>query len=55
MLVVLDRGARLEFGLDDLMRYHGPGSPGGVAHAYKVLELALPLLGDPPERRDIDM
>ena len=55
MLVVLDRGARLEFGFDDLMRYHGPGSPGGVAHAYKVLELALPLLGDPPERREIDV
>src|SRR4051794_41817304 len=35
------------------MRYHGPGSPGGVAHAYKVLERALPLLGDPPERREV--
>ena len=52
---VLDRGARLEFGFDDLMRYHGPGSPGGVAHAYKVLELALPLLGDPPERREVEV
>jgi len=52
-VVVLDRGTRLEFGFDDLMRYHGPGSPGGVAHAYKVLELALPLLGDPPERREV--
>jgi hypothetical protein len=54
-LVVLDRGARLEFSFDDLMRYHGPGSPGGVAHAYKVLELALPLLGDPPERREVEV
>jgi hypothetical protein len=56
-LVVLDRGARLEFGLDDLMRYHGPGSPGGVAHAFKVLELALPLLepAGAPERREIDV
>jgi hypothetical protein len=52
-LAVLDSGARLEFGFDDLMRYHWPGSPGGVAHAYKVLELALPLLGDPPERREV--
>jgi hypothetical protein len=52
-LVVLDRGTRLEFGFDDLMRYHGPGSPGGVAHAYKVLERALPLLGDAPERREV--
>jgi hypothetical protein len=54
-LAVVDRGARLEFGFDDLMRYHGPGSPGGVAHAYKVLELALPLLGDPPERREVEV
>ena len=54
-LVVLDRGARLEFGFDDLMRYHGPGSPGGVAHAYKVLELTLPLLGDPPEARVVEV
>jgi hypothetical protein len=55
MLVVLDRGARLTFSFDDLMRYHGPSSPGGVAHAYKVLELVLPLLGDPPERREIEV
>jgi hypothetical protein len=34
-LAVLDRGARLTFSFDDLMRYHGPSSPGGVAHAYK--------------------
>jgi hypothetical protein len=26
-----------------------------VAHAYKVLELALPLLGDPPERREVEV
>ncbi|MEA2125203.1 MAG: hypothetical protein QOI80_1985 [Solirubrobacteraceae bacterium] len=37
------------------MRYHGPGSPGGVAIAFKVLERALPLLGggEPCERRAI--
>jgi hypothetical protein len=37
------------------MKYHGPGSPGGVAHAFKVLERALPLLepAGPPERREI--
>ena len=55
VLTVLDRGTRLTFSFDDLMRYHGPGSPGGVAHAYKVLELALPLLGDPPERREVEV
>jgi len=37
------------------MRYHGHGSPGGVAHAFKVLERALPLLepGGLCERRQI--
>ena len=43
-LAVVDRGATLTFSFDDLMRYHGPGSPGGVAHGFKVLERALPLL-----------
>jgi hypothetical protein len=54
-LLVRERGRTLAFGFDDLMRYHGPGSPGGVAHAYKVLELALPLLepAGPPERREL--
>jgi hypothetical protein len=54
-LVVLDQGTRLEFSFADLMRYHGPGSPGGVAHAYKVLEQALPLLAPDgvPERREV--
>ncbi len=54
-LVVLDRGTRLEFGFEDLLRYHGPGSPGGVAHSYQALELALPMLGDPPERREVEV
>jgi hypothetical protein len=54
-LVVRERGQTLAFGFEDLMRYHGGGSPGGVAHAYKVLERALPLLDadGPPERREI--
>lgn len=54
-LDVLDRGRPLSFAVDDLMNYHGPSFPGGVAHAFKVLERALPLL-DPagrPERREI--
>ena len=55
MLVLAERGERLEFTFDDLLHYHGPGSPGGVAHAYKVLERALPLLdpGGPCERREL--
>jgi hypothetical protein len=53
VLTVVDAGERLEFTLDDLMRYHGPHSPGGVAHAFKVLEAALPALAadGPCERR----
>jgi hypothetical protein len=37
------------------MKYHGPSSPGGAAHAFKVLERALPLLdpNGPCERREI--
>lgn len=27
-----------------MLRYHGGGSPGGVAHAFKVLQRALPVL-----------
>jgi hypothetical protein len=39
------------------MRYHGPASPGGVAHGFKVLERALPLLGPdgPCERREVEV
>ena len=55
-LVVLEREARLGFAFEDLMRYHGPGSPGGVAHAFKVMERALPLLSDgPPQRRELEL
>lgn len=52
---VADQGRVLTYTFEDLMRYHGPGSPGGVAHALKVLERALPLL-EPNglvERREI--
>jgi hypothetical protein len=54
-LAVVDRDAVLSFTFEDLMRYHGPGSPGGVAIAFKVMELGLPLLGSraAPARREI--
>jgi len=40
---------------EDLMRYNGAGSPGGVAHAFKVMERAFALLGPlgTLERREI--
>ena len=52
---VLDRGRLLAFSFDDMLKYHGPGSPGGVAQAFKLMERAMPLLGadGPPERREI--
>lgn len=54
-IAVVDNGQPLEFSFEDMMRYHGPGSPGGVAHAFKVLERAVPLLAPAgiPERREI--
>ncbi|MGH3751682.1 MAG: hypothetical protein ACRDRP_03130 [Pseudonocardiaceae bacterium] len=54
---VADQGSTLVYTFEDLMRYHGPGSPGGVAHAFKVLERVLPLL-EPAglvERREIEV
>lgn len=55
-LLVRERGHPIAFTFGDLMKYHGSGSPGGVAHAFKVLERGLPLLdprGDAPERREV--
>ena len=56
-LDVLDHGMPLSFSFDDLMKYHGPGSPGGVAQAFKILEQALPLLDPdgPCERHEIEV
>jgi hypothetical protein len=54
--IVLRDGPRiLRFSYDDMLRYHGGGSPGGVAHAYKVLERGLPLLDEreSPQRREL--
>jgi hypothetical protein len=54
-VVVLEGGRRLRFSLEDLTRYHGFGSPGGVAHGLRVMQRAWPLLDpdSPPERREL--
>jgi hypothetical protein len=54
-IVVLDNRREVTFSFQDMLDYHGGGSPGGVAHAFKVLERALPLLdsGGRVERREI--
>jgi hypothetical protein len=43
-IFVLEDGREISFSFEDMLKYHGGGSPGGVAHAFKVLERALPLL-----------
>lgn len=54
-IVVYDSGRALSFSFEEMLDYHGGGSPGGVAHAFKVLERALPLLDttSPIDRRSI--
>ncbi|MFD6858485.1 hypothetical protein ACFWCF_14250 [Rhodococcus sp. NPDC060090] len=56
-LELVDNGTHLDFTVADVMKYHGPGFPGGVAHAVKVLERALPVLSpdSPAERREISV
>ena len=55
LLEVRDHGDLLRFSFDDLVKYSGRSSIGGVAHGFKVLERALPLLGGgaAPDRVDI--
>jgi hypothetical protein len=52
---VCDGGQTIGFSFEDMMKYHGPGSPGGVAQAYKVMERGFPALAPdgPPIRREI--
>ena len=52
---MLDHGSAVSFTFDGMLNYHGGGSPGGVAHAFKVLERALPLLDNAGrvQRREI--
>ena len=52
---VLDQGRRITYTFDDIMKYHGPSFPGGVAHAFKVMQRTFPLLdaNGPIERREI--
>lgn len=52
---VQELGRVIEFSFDDLMRYHGPAAPGGVANAFKVLQRAFAALSpdEPPQRRSV--
>jgi catechol 2,3-dioxygenase-like lactoylglutathione lyase family enzyme len=57
VLVVRQGEERLQFTFAEMSRYNGGHSPGGVAHAFKVLELSLRrLCGDAiPDRRDLSV
>lgn len=54
-LSVLENGKPISFTFEDLMRYHGHGFPGGVAHAFTAMRVAFPALdgGNPVERREV--
>ncbi|WP_425051760.1 hypothetical protein [Psychromarinibacter sp. S121] len=55
-ITVFDAGRPVTFTFADIMRYHGPGFPGGVVHGLKAMQAAFPLLSDtPPERREINL
>jgi hypothetical protein len=54
-LEVSDEGVVLAFSFDEMLRFSGPGSPAGVALAFKAMELAFPLLDPhaPLDRRQV--
>lgn len=54
-IAVTEHGRVLTFGFEDMNRYHGGGSPAGVATAFKVLQRAFAVLSPdrPPERRSV--
>lgn len=53
-LSVLDDHLLVAFEFDDLVRYHGRASIGGLALGFKVLERGLELLADGPlDRRSV--
>jgi len=56
-LEVLDGRTVLSIGFDDLVKYHGRASVGGLALGFKALELGLALVSPsaPPKRRDIEV
>ena len=54
-LLVEDGGRTISFTFDDMMRYHGPHSPAGVAMAFKVMQRAFAVLSPdgPTPRREV--
>jgi hypothetical protein len=51
-VAVTELGHTIEFTFDDVLKYHGPGSPAGVAIGFKAMQCAFAVLvpADPPRR-----
>lgn len=56
-ILVHENGRPITFTLADLNKFHGFGFPGGVGHAFRVMQRALPVLSPnaPVERREISI
>ena len=56
-VAVTDHRRELTFSFEDMNRYHGGGSPAGVATAFKVLQRAFAVLSPdrPPDRRSVSI
>jgi len=55
VIEVQDNGRAVSFSFEEMLRYSGPGSPGGVALGFKVMERAFAVLEPdmPVERREV--
>ncbi|MGW0252069.1 hypothetical protein ACWDYH_36135 [Nocardia goodfellowii] len=52
-LIVREGTTDLDFTFEELMKYHGPYFPGGVAHGFTAMRVALPLLAPVVQRREV--
>lgn len=57
VLTIAENGQPIEFTFGEMLKYHGFGFPGGVAHAFKVMQRGFPLLdnGNAPERAELSI
>ncbi|GAB2672327.1 hypothetical protein [Nocardia goodfellowii] len=52
-LIVREGTTDVDFTFEELMKYHGPYFPGGVAHGFTAMRVALPLLAPVVQRREV--
>lgn len=55
VIEVQEQGSPVAFSFEEMLKYSGPGSPGGVALGFKVMQRAFALLepDGPVERREV--